>query len=297
MKSKTDKASITIREFYQMFPDDESCLRHVFESRFGKGHACPKCAKKSTWSRMTATRAFACAWCGHHIHPTAGTLFEDTRTPLQLWFYAIYLFTTSRHGVPAKELERQLGVTYKCAWRMAHEIRKHMAEVDGENNLSGDVEIDETVVGGYRPGFRGRGAAGKTIVFGMLQRDGEVMTKIVPNAKQQTLLPLIEANVEKGSTCHTDEHFSYRPLTGKGFKHETVEHGAKEYSRVTVDGTVVHVNGLENFWKHLKGGINGTHIHVSGKHLSKYAKEFEFRYNRRNEPESMFSALVSHFPK
>ena len=286
------KASLTIREFNRQFPNDEACLTHIFESRFGQGHVCPKCERSAKWSRMTAARAYACQWCGHHIHPTAGTPFEDTRTPLQLWFYAIYLFTTSRHGVPAKELERQLGVTYKTAWRMADQIRKHIAEVDGENPLSGEVEIDETVVGGYRRGGkRGRGAPGKTVVFGMLQRDGEIMTKVVPDVKSVTLHPIIQETVEPGSTIHTDEMKSYKLLGKMGFKHQSVRHRFREY----VTGNC-HTNGLENFWKHLKGSINGTHMHVSKKHLPKYAKEFEFRFNRREKPSSMFSALVSEYP-
>lgn len=126
------KASITIREFLAQFSDDEKCLEHLFNVRFKQGHVCPKCTKAAKWYRIQAERAYSCQWCGHHLHPTVGTPFEDSRTPLQLWFYAIYLFTTSRHGVPAKELERQLGVTYKTAWRMAHLIRQHMEYVDGE---------------------------------------------------------------------------------------------------------------------------------------------------------------------
>ena len=162
-------------------------MEHLFNVRFGQGHVCPKCNNKSNWFRIQAERAYACQWCGHHLHPTVGTLFEDSRTPLHLWFYAIYLFTTSRHGVPAKELERQLGVTYKTAWRMADLIRKHMAQIDDEWPLFGDVEIDETYIGGQRAGLRGRGAANKTIVFGMMQRKGQVMTKVVPNCKRKTL--------------------------------------------------------------------------------------------------------------
>ena len=292
MKKSETKAGPTLREFLDQFPDDESCLQHVFESRFGQGHVCPKCAKKSNWSRLQSERAYSCQWCGHHIHPTAGTLFEDSRTSLQSWFYAIYLFTTSRHGVSAKELERQLGVTYKTAWRIGHQIRNHMSQVDGELPLSGEVEIDETYVGGEHPGVRGRGAAGKTVVFGMLQRDGQVRTKIVPNCKKATLQPIIEANVEQGATVNTDELRSYKGLTKAGYKHKTVNHGAGEYS--TGD---THVNGLENFWKHLKGSIRSTHIHVSKKHLHKYAKEFEFRFNSRQNPSGMFPALVSQFPK
>jgi transposase len=177
------KASITIRDFFRMFPTDEACLAHVFTMRYGQGHPCPKCERKANWYRIKAERAYSCQWCGHHIHPTAGTPFEDTRTPLQLWFYAIYLYTTSRHGVPAKELERQLGVTYKTAWRMAHHIRQHMAEVDGELMLNGEIEIDETLVGGRHPGKRGRGAKGKTIVFG--NRSPNTLKQSTPLAKAQ----------------------------------------------------------------------------------------------------------------
>jgi transposase-like protein len=211
---------------------------------------------------------------------------------LQLWFYAIYLFTTSRHGVPAKELERQLGVTYKTAWRMADLIRKHMATVDDEWPLFGDVECDETYVGGRTHGTRGRGAANKTIIFGMMQRKGQVMTKVVPNVAKKTLQPIIEENVLDGATVHTDELKSYKGLKKVGFNHQTVNHAAGEY----VNGKS-HVNGMENFWKHLKGSIRSTHIHVSPKHLHKYAKEFEFRFNQRETPSAMFPALVSTFQK
>jgi transposase len=144
MKAKKPKASITIREFFTQFPTDESCVEHLFETRFGQGHVCAKCERKANWYRLKAERAYSCQWCGNHLHPTVGTPFEDSRTPLQLWFYAIYLFTTSRHGVPAMELKRQLGVTYKTAWRMGDQIRKHMTTVDGEWPLFGDVEVDET---------------------------------------------------------------------------------------------------------------------------------------------------------
>jgi len=173
---------------------------------------------------------------------------------------------------------------------MGHEIRKHMADVDGENMLSGVVEIDETYVGGKRPGKRGRGAAGKTIVFGMMERNGDVMTKIVPNVRKVTLQSEIIENVEKGATVHTDELHAYKGLDQKGYEHDTVNHGAKQY----VDGDC-HVNGIEGYWRNLKAGINGTHIHVSGKHLDKYAKEFEYRFNRRNRPDTMLPELLTKF--
>jgi transposase-like protein len=126
----------------------------------------------------------------------------------------------------------------------------------------------------------------------MMQRKGQVMTKVVPNVAKKTLQPIIEENVLNGSTVHTDELRSYKGLKKAGYNHKTVNHGAKEY---VVGDT--HVNGLENFWKHLKGSIRSTHIHVSKKHLHKYAKEFEFRFNRREHASEMFPALVSQFPK
>ena len=283
--------SPTVREFFQEFPDDDTCLHHIFEARFGQGYPCPSCERVSKWHRLKKEPAYSCQRCGHHLHPMAGTLFEDTRTPLQDWFFAIFLFTTSRHGVPAKELQRQLGVTYKTAWRMGHKIREHMAAVDGDEPLSGVVEVDETYVGGHRPGKPGRGAAGKTIVFGMVERGGAVITKVVPNVRKKTVEPIIEAGVEKGSTLHTDELASYGGLAAKGYGHETVNHGAGEY----VDGDS-HVNTMEGYWSRLKNSIRGTHVHVSGKHLQKYAGEFEYRYNRRKRPAAMLPELLAKFP-
>ena len=281
---------ITLRQFFKQFSDDQSCLEHLFNVRFGQGHACPKCEREAKWYPIKAERAYSCQWCGHHLHPTVGTLFEKSRTPLQIWFYAIYLFTTTRHGVSGKELQRQLGVTYKCAYRMGQQIREHMAMVDGEEPLSGNVEVDETYIGGKRPGKRGRGALGKTVVFGMMERDGDVMTKVVPDSKTRTLRPHILENVEKDSTINSDEWHAYKNLDKHGYKHQHVNHGSGEYAKGDV-----HVNSIEGYWSHLKKSINSTHIHVSKKHLEKYAKEFEYRFNSRKNPENMFPDLISTF--
>lgn len=281
----------TIQQFFKQFPTDESCLNHIMQCRYGTGSACPKCERATKWSRVRSERAFACQWCGHHVYPCVGTPFEASRTSLQLWFYAIYLFTKTRSGVSAKELQRQLGVTYKAAWRMGHEIRKHMAMVDGDAPLNGDVEIDETYIGGHKEGGkRGRGAPGKTILLGMLDRDGDVMTKVVPNVQAQTLHPIIADSVEIDSTIHTDELRSYNGLAGKGYEHKRCNHGTKAYA---VNGS--HVNTLEGFWSRLKASINGTHVHISGKHLDKYAAEFEYRFNSRHCPEQMLPELLSVF--
>ena len=172
----------SVREFFKTYPDDETCLAHLFDVRFGQGYVCPKCERSAKWYRLASEQAFSCQWCGHHIHPMVGTLFAKSRTPLQLWFYAIYLFTTTRHGVSAKELERQLGVTYKTAWRMGQMIRKHMAAIDGDDPLGGDgetVEIDETYVGGVLPGQRGGYRKNKTVVMGMMERDGQFSRELL----------------------------------------------------------------------------------------------------------------------
>jgi transposase len=242
---------LTTAQFFKLYPTDEACLAHLFNVRFGQGFACPSCERPSKWFRIQAERAYSCQWCGHHLHPTVGTPFEQTRTPLQLWFYAIHLLTTTRHGVSAKELQRQLGVTYKTAWRMATLIRQHMADVDGEEPIGGlgtAVEVDETLVGGVKKGKHMRGAAGKTVVMGMLERGGNIITKVVPNQRAHTLQPIVTANVLPGGQLHTDELNSYRGLHTQGYRHMIVNHGAGEY--VGYKGATV--NSIETFWRHLK---------------------------------------------
>ena len=280
----------TFYEFQRQFPDDEACLHHIMVARYGGTELdCPKCGAHGKFYRLTRDRAYLCQHCKHHIYPCVGTPMERSRTPVHKWFYAMYLFTATRHGVSAKELQRQLGVTYKTAWRMAHEIRKFMAEVDGEPPLGGVVEADETLVGGKVKG-QGRGyRANKTTVFGMIERGGDLMAKVVPDVKRRTLEPIIRQNVALGSTVHTDELRSYLNLRSSGYTHESVNHGAGEYVR---DDS--HVNAVEGFWSRLKNSIRGTHVHVSGKHLQKYVKEFEYRYNRRKRPGSMFADLVEN---
>ena len=284
----------TIAQFFKRFPNDEACLQHLFDVRFGQGYECPKCERESKWFRIKAERAYSCQWCGHHLHPTVGTPFEKSRTSLQLWFYAIFLFTTTRNGVAAKELQRQLGVTYKTAWRMADLIRKHMAEVDGDGLLGGPwqpVEIDETMVGGVRSGGkRGRGAEGKTTILGMMDGE-EIVTEVVPNVKRASLMPHIKDHVIEGSLIATDELRSYASLNSEGYYHISVNHREGQY----VGAMGATVNSIEGFWAQLKRGISGTHIHVSSKHLWKYAKEAEFRFNRRNRPQTMFDELIENF--
>jgi transposase len=165
----------TVQQFFKRFPDDAACLQAVMDAQCDDNGRmpCVACQRNARWYRLAARKAFTCQFCGHHYYPCAGTIFQDSRTSLQSWLFAMYLFTTSRHGVPAKELQRQLGVTYKTAWRMGHQIRKLMAELE-PTHLSGHVEVDETLVGGKAIGAGHSGwRAKKTIVMGMIERGGK----------------------------------------------------------------------------------------------------------------------------
>jgi len=286
-------AKFTVRNFFERFPTDDACLDHVMDVRYGMRHVCEACGVDATFHRITERRAFACAHCGHHVYPCAGTIFQDSRTSLQLWFYAIYLFVTTRHGVSGKELQRQLGVTYKTAWRMGQQIRVLMANAEGFAKLQGHVELDEAYVGGHRPGKRGRGAAGKTIVFGMKERGGRMTTEVVPDVKKATLRDATLRNVEPGSVVSTDELMSYGLLEGGGFTHGQVKHGAKEFAYYDYrHGVTHHTNNVESFWWLFKRSIASTHIHVSAKYMERYLGEFTFRSNHRAMENAMFDLLI-----
>lgn len=280
--------SYILKEFNAQFPDDRACLDFMFKVRFPHGSTCPECQKRDSFHPLEGRRSYNCQWCGHHFYPTAGTIFHKSSTSLQSWFFAIFLMSSSKNGVAAKELERQLGVTYKTAWRMAHEIRKLMA--DGKPaKLMGIVEADETYIGGKRPGKRGRGAAGKTPVIGIVERDGKVIAKVVDRVTTSNVFTNISRNVDRSAMLYSDELAVYRYAPKFGFKHRKVNHGRKEYVRGDV-----HTNTVEGFWSQLKRSINGTHHSVSPQHLQKYVDEFAFRYNHRASG-AIFPVLADRF--
>jgi transposase len=281
---------MTVRELFPRFPDEETCLNHIMEVRFGLRHVCGACGVEGTFHKLANRRAFSCAHCGDHVYPTAGTIFQDTRTPLQVWFYAIYLFVATRHGVSGKELERTLGVTYKTAWRMGQQIRKLMTKADGFDMLQGHIEADEAFVGGVqrrRPKGSGPGY-NKTIVMGLKERGGPMTTHIVPNVKTDSLRRIVLQNVEPGSTVSTDELKSYNLLTRDGYVHGVVNHSAKEYVR---DGH--HTNHVESFWSLFKNSVRSTHIHISAKYMDRYLGEFTFRSNHRAMTNAMFDLVIA----
>lgn len=287
-------AKLTVRQFFERFPTDDACLEHVMEVRYGLRHECGNCHHEATFHKLANRKAYCCSRCGAHIYPCAGTIFQDSRTSLQTWFYAIYLFCVTRHGVSGKELERSLGVTYKTAWRMGQQIRKLMASADGFTMLQGHVELDEAYVGGVRHGGkRGRGAEGKTIVFGMVERDGRMAAEVIPNVKKDTLRKVTLRNVEPGSIVSTDELMSYGLLNGDGYTHGQVKHGRREYAYYDYrHGVTHHVNHVESFWRLFKKSVASTHIHVSPKYMDRYLREFTFRANHREMRNAMFDLLI-----
>jgi transposase len=280
----------TIKQFMEAFPTDDACLAHLFEVRYGPEPVCPKCGQIGTFHKLKKMPAYTCN-CGHHIHPMAGTPFERSRTSLKTWFYVMFLFCATRNGLSAKEIQRQIGVTYKTAWRMGHEIRKYMGWVDGDAPLGGiggkAVEIDKTFIGGHDEKHR----QDKKIVLGMIERKGEVIARHIPDRTQNSVIPHIETWVREGSRVMTDQAPVFGEL-GRWYQHKMVNHGEGEHVRGDA-----HTNTIEGFWANLKRGINGTYVWVSSKHLQKYLWEFEYRHNLRKEPWLMFQAMISAFPR
>jgi transposase len=277
------------------FPDDDACLEWLWRKRLspdGEHAYCPKCETERTFKRYATTQrrqSWTCTVCGHHLHPTAGTIFHKSSTSLHLWFYAMHLMSSTRCGISAKQLERELGVTYKTAWRMANLIRNELMVQDDEP-FSGEVEMDETYVGGRRRGGkRGRPSedSHKTPVFGMVQRSGRVAAIAVRNAKAKSLMPHVRQRILPKSVVYTDELKSYNKLKRSGYQHKRIHHAEKVY----VSGNV-HTNTIEGFWSLMKRGINGVYHAVSAKHLQGYLNEYTFRYNHREKGENQFYKLL-----
>ena len=197
----------TTRDFDRDFPTDDTCLEWLFKNRWPDGMVCAKCQKVTPHYRITERPCYSCDRCGNHVYPMAGTIFAGTRfSHLRLWFKAVAYMAVTRCGISSRQLSRDIGVGVKTGWRMFHQIRKVLSDDDAI--LHGDIEVDETYIGGKRPGKRGRGAEGKTIVMGMVERGGKV--KVVPDVKARTLVPEIQATVPSGAAVITDDLPSYR---------------------------------------------------------------------------------------
>lgn len=264
----------SIKDFKNEFPNDEACLDYIFKNKHPDlTGAYYKIKDRKCYENVS----------GQQIHPLRGTIFEKSSTPLVSWFYAIYLFSASKNGVSAKELERHLGVTYKTAWRIANQIRKLM----NENYIpSGTVEMDETYIGGRRP--LDRKFDNKTPVVGSIERKVCVNVKVTQDTSATTLQRFMKSIVKDGSTIYTDEWKGYFRASRPGYIHHSVVHSEKQWA----DGNV-HTNSIEGFWSQMKRSIRGTYHWVSPQYMQSYVDEFAFCYNRRDNLTPLFQDLIN----
>jgi transposase-like protein len=289
----------TLLDAVKHFADFENCKAIMTKLRWPDGVVkCPHCgSSKLTW--LEKKRVWKC-YAGHPkpmFSLKTGTIFEDSPLGLDKWLPALWLVVNCKNGISSCETARDLGVTQKTAWFMNHRLRFALTD-GGSGLLSGEVEADETFIGGkarnMHAGKRalkitGTGGKDKTAVMGILERGGKVRTKVIPNRKKKAIQAEVRNHVEAGSALYTDALLSYEGLAGD-YAHQVVDH-AVQY----VDGKV-HTNGLENFWSLLKRGISGTYVSVEPFHLFRYLDEQTFRYNYRREMDDYdrFELALSH---
>jgi transposase-like protein len=296
-RSPSSDSRMTYTEFQRQFPDSDACLDYLKERHYPNGTPCPKCTKPSRFHRIKGRSAYGCQFCGHHVYPTAGTIMHKSTTSLQLWFWAIYLISSSKCGISAKQLGREVGVTYKTAHRMLKQIRSLLGDED-EPPLSGEVEMDETFIGGkprlkdkyrmareHHPHYRDMKR--KQIVFAAVERGGRVRASVVSDRSRKTLTEKAREFVLPESMIFTDEWALYNRL-GREFKsHKRIKHKAGIY----VDGDIT-TNSAESFFALFKNSVRGAHHSISAKYLPNYLDEYTFRWNRRKQTETIFWAIL-----
>ena len=276
----------TVTEFNNRYPNSDACLEELKQLRFAN-FVCPKCGRKDSLTRIKSRPQYQCN-CGHQVAPLAGTIFHKSPTPLKSWFWVMYVMTQTKGGVSAKQIERDLGVTYKCAYRMCMQVRKLM--VDDSDKLSGVVEADETY---YKPNSRFKeklhhqGRVPSQTIMGVIEREGRLKLYHLDIASAQNLRNVIRGNVKVGSTVYTDGHYAYKTLPQYGYDHEFVEHSAKEWVRGDV-----HTQTIEGIWSQIKRNFAGAQRHVSPKYLQTYLNDYAWRYSHRNSEVPMFELLL-----
>lgn len=298
-RATSSESDYSVTEFLADFPDDAACLEHLWRMRYspdGEHAHCPRCGCRRVFKRYATKQrrqSWTCTGCGLHVHPTAGTIFHRSSTSLRLWFHAMYLMTSTRCGISAKQLERELGVHYKTAWRMFNRIRNELMAGD-EWPLKGEVEVDETSWGGRpRHKHKTRSEAmlfreAKPTVLGMVERGGRIRLRVIAARRGEPLSGAVRANVDPTAILYTDDWRPYRPLRREYAGHNVINHSAGVY----VEGDL-HTNTIEGFFGNLKTGMRGTYKKVSRKWLQSYLDEYAWRYNQRNRGQrSMFRALL-----
>jgi transposase-like protein len=296
-RQKSSEADLSLIEFLERYPDDAACLDRLWREGYAPdGHHahCPKCARERKFHRTTTRAAYTCDTCGLHVHPMKGTIFENSPVSLKLWFYVMYVMASTRCGISAKQIEREIGVTYKTAHRMMKKIRTELMTDDEHEPLKGDVEIDETSVGGKtrRPHGHGRGIAigpdrrkgskqrmkQNPTVLGMVERGGKLRFQVIASRHGAPLSRAVRANVNPDSIIFTDDWASYRPLGDEFIDHKVVNHTAGEYVRGDA-----YTNTIEGAFGNLKTGMRGAYKKVSPRYLQSYLNEYSWRHNAQRE--------------
>ena len=280
MAGKSYRTGITLMEIVKRFDTEEKAEAWFIEQRWPDGVVCPFCESLEVSPRPNRKpQPYRCRTCRKDFSVKTGTLLHRSHLPLSKWAIAYYLFATSLKGVSSMKLYRDLGITQKTAWYMAHRIRQTLAS-EGDK-FAGAVEVDEAYIGGLEKNKHeskklkgGRGAVGKTPVVGVRQREtGRIATEVVEATDKPTLQDFVLRHTIPGTMVYTDEATAYQGIPRP---HEAVKHSANEYVR-----GMAHTNGLESHWALFDRGIYGTFHHVSVKHLGRYSTEFEGRHNCR----------------
>jgi transposase-like protein len=273
----------TLQEAINYFSDLDTCTTFMAQIRWPEGVTCPYCAGKAV-SYLSSRRIWKCMnkECHRQFSVKVGSVMEDSPIKLDKWLAAVWMITNAKNGISSCEISRALDITQKSAWFLLHRIRLAMQSGTFEK-LSGEVEVDETYIGGLARNMhrdkrdkkiQGRGSVGKVAVMGLLERNGQVRTKVINDTKHETLFAEIDAHVEKGAEVFTDEFRGYSGVE-KEYIHNVINH-AEKY----VDGNV-HTCNIDNYWSLLKRGIKGTYVSVEPFHLFRYLDEQAFRFNER----------------
>ena len=307
-KNTAGSTGFNIRDFLTYYGTPAQCLAYLVELRWPDGIPCKTCKRTTRHHLIHDRKCYSCQHCGTQVYPTAGTIFENSKVPLPDWFYVIFQMSKTKTGIAAKQIQRELGVSYPTALRMCNTIRGCLDEK--VEKLSGQVEADETYMGnssrylrGKRP--KGRGTL-KSAVIGAVERGGKIVAQVAENTKRETVLPFIRENVARydadgePTEVFTDEYAVYNTLDEDGYLHDTVCHSAKEYVKYrkeiaddgTYETTEVHTNTLEGFWSFPKGAQKVVHRGVSEKYLPGYLNEYTYRYNHRNDETPMFFSIL-----
>ncbi|MBS1642771.1 MAG: IS1595 family transposase [Bacteroidetes bacterium] len=285
----------SIFDLLKAFPNEQSCINHLEEIRWAGIVVSPFDENSKVYK--CANNKYKCKNTGKYFNVRTNTIFDNTKIPLQKWFLALYVFSSHKKGISSHQLAKDISVTQKSAWFLLHRLRYAFDHPNFKNTLGNIVEIDETFVGGEaknkHTSKKNKNENGGTIhekqpVLGMRERDGNIIAVVVPNRNKEILLPIIQETVENNSTIMTDEYTAYKDLKHDYF-HNTVNHGAKEYVN-----QMAHTNGIENFWSHLKRGIDGIYHWVSKEHLQSYVDEFTLRFNTRKfDTQGRFDLILS----